>query len=1147
MALALFLSATLGLLLILHFWGVPAARRKVEQTTGPAAIAAAGGYAFADICRTISLLGAIATLVCLVLIGAAQWGRFGDLAQVEASIKFARHWRAMLESISPILSFSIAALCGLGLVLLGRRAARAKVAGIFAAADRAEGEQILEQLRTGSAEEKPDTAEMADIRSKVAAVEEQIKALEDELTTNPPAARKTVLEKQLDERRRLREAGYVMLVHLDIERRRLPAKPVADLIPAPKNRWERFQDVLFSRGTTSTMNGAARLVFAAVMLLLVPSLMAVATVPAGIDLQQAEVHLGLIELKLQAQAEQQQFDKIADATPPPASTTTSRLTDDQALDQLAHLYDQGVTLHFIQVGGLNDHRVSHARLDATREHIIRFALAQHPTDHAPLPALGDDAKTGAERLYLELATQQPASLSPEARRFREGLKTEIIQKRPDVWRVMKAKAEGLAQSFRMPEDVGTLHAMMVSRVVTAGLDVGYVLPPDLASLGSGIEGSVAEDSYRIRSRRAWAAILSGKNGGDVVKAENGFIPPPIEVERDQAVARRLPDMTPLEGRIAADPPRFPVYQPPEAPKVTRIVSELMKLSPKATEAMAGTLVEYDDWFPGHFGAERSTAYGKMLSINHLKAAVSSETLAKIASDFNALKGYSRVGGVLIGRGPDNPADVLDFVAITWETTNKGIVLVLTREDGKEIRFDPRPAALIAGALDYAADGRPTTVTIAEAEPLKDLKVLLHPALVDTGLGWRSIAIDRFVYDFLDADSRRKTIQAGVDEALQYVELYRYANLAFLDGWLRSLSPATDQDVTRARTEFKKYLDNHLELEKQKVDLSGVTAEALRDHGRSPLAAKTEFFESDIVSAMSACLETHITILAKFGDCVRKYGAKYDGDTKAMLEEPPEFGVRSGVRERNWSLDNDLAFATKLPSSDPLYPFDFVQQLAAKGAGGDTNPFTFPAYQPQITDVVLTGLAKSQTARVVFDDMRQFTLLQRLFRAALAGQLGPRFPVQKLNDLAKVVNAAVKASHTPRWDAHPGFMEIYYLRNMQYTADLLKDAAPYRDLVAKVASCVASLPRGPWTDTSVQRQISAVSDIDWNAGCDLAVLAGRHPELASKPSEEPAYWAFLLVQESQIVRNARQLREELGVANDNKAGMVLTGADNPPPL
>jgi hypothetical protein len=156
MSLASLLAVTIALFAVLRFWAVPAAYRRAAQSYGPAAAAAAALYALVDVCRSIAALAAIAAAVCLALLGVAELGRFGDLAQVQASVRLIASWRATLEQMSPLLSIAIGVICGLGLVLLGRRATRVKVAGVIAAADRAETEEILERLQRGSVEEMSD-------------------------------------------------------------------------------------------------------------------------------------------------------------------------------------------------------------------------------------------------------------------------------------------------------------------------------------------------------------------------------------------------------------------------------------------------------------------------------------------------------------------------------------------------------------------------------------------------------------------------------------------------------------------------------------------------------------------------------------------------------------------------------------------------------------------------------------------------------------------------------------------------------------------------------------------------------------------------------------------------------------------------------
>ena len=102
-------------------------------------------------------------------------------------------------------------------------------------------------------------------------------------------------------------------------------------------------------------------------------------------------------------------------------------------------------------------------------------------------------------------------------------------------------------------------------------------------------------------------------------------------------------------------------------------------------------------------------------------------------DWNRLRGFSRVGGVLIGREAARGGPRPDVADLRWEADGPGLRLVLVRADGREVRSRPHRAGLIRQALAYAADGRKVAVTICDASPLGEHSVLLHPVFVDTPL------------------------------------------------------------------------------------------------------------------------------------------------------------------------------------------------------------------------------------------------------------------------------------------------------------------------------------------------------------------------------------------------------------------------------
>ena len=100
---------------------------------------------------------------------------------------------------------------------------------------------------------------------------------------------------------------------------------------------------------------------------------------------------------------------------------------------------------------------------------------------------------------------------------------------------------------------------------------------------------------------------------------------------------------------------------------------------------------------------------------------------------------------------------------------------LKHENGAEVVLGPYDPEIVHFALVYAADGRPITVTMVEANPLLDLKILLHPALVDTKLGCRSISLDMFADTFGRSDDNVTQLRTDAfEETHGLVALYRQA-------------------------------------------------------------------------------------------------------------------------------------------------------------------------------------------------------------------------------------------------------------------------------------------------------------------------------------------------------------------------------------
>jgi len=227
---------------------------------------------------------------------------------------------------------------------------------------------------------------------------------------------------------------------------------------------------------------------------------------------------------------------------------------------------------------------------------------------------------------------------------------------------------------------------------------------------------------------------------------------------------------------------------------------------------------------------------------------------------------------------------------------------------------------------------------------------------------------------------------------------------------------------------------------------------------SLLISRPVAFQRDILDVMRAQCE-YTTEIEEFRDCVRRqgtnivkritprkesayisrsrnkehllssFGRKVDKIVRKVGGAAPMIEVVSTVEERPFQVDRDLNFLRPMAGqglASQLWPFEFV--LNAKfgnvGLGGKTKgkdgrviaPWISPSLSAQqVTQAVAVGVAKNTHQRQVIVELRDFTILQRLFRVALNGDLGMGFPVEKLINLAHELSGdAVQYEATDRW-------------------------------------------------------------------------------------------------------------------------------------
>lgn len=449
---------------------------------------------------------------------------------------------------------------------------------------------------------------------------------------------------------------------------------------------------------------------------------------------------------------------------------------------------------------------------------------------------------------------------------------------------------------------------------------------------------------------------------------------------------------------------------------------------------------------------------------------SAQGLAQNARSFARLRGFSRVGGVLIGQEPlgpdDKPADrpsALHYRDIRWEIHGRETRFILVDSTGHEVVSRPWRTSIAAQALAYAADGRPLAATMVSAKPLLELKILVHAALVDTGLGRRIIDLDRFVDEYTGDETRNPDVAAAREEATAMVyaqnALYTYAWAQRVKAMTRTLQGENRYLQAIAQREgvqeqaLRRFLKGRedeadqiiQECEQPSDENNGPSLAAqgfaaglalLEDATRSPLRVKREFFEPSLVDTMLQARREADT-LAEFGRKIRARAASHAPDLDLLATRPPDFIVWSGVREKRFRLVPESFFVTEgaqIPEA-----LDFMLQVAFKSAPNvddenyaDTQPWEFPALHDQIYRTVTTSIRADQRAQAIYDAATEFTLLQRFFRLGFEGFLGDEFPVEKFGDLAADLRSVAPpaSSRTLRWNARPGLLEVTTLRGLQ---------------------------------------------------------------------------------------------------------------------
>ena len=439
---------------------------------------------------------------------------------------------------------------------------------------------------------------------------------------------------------------------------------------------------------------------------------------------------------------------------------------------------------------------------------------------------------------------------------------------------------------------------------------------------------------------------------------------------------------------------------------------------------------YEDQFPGRSGTD--TPKSRLLAENGGSEPFSYDSTKLLAQsrDFSSLQQSPKLGGILMGRSPESATG--DFRDLRWTMNDQSITLYLRRADGSELAAGPFEKSLIPQSLAYVADDRKVVVTIVTAG--KDWrKVLLHPAFVDTRLGLDIIEFDKLVFRFVtscDPNVKRwnKLIYGQValyDIALtlrQVSVLQRLESMGRLRdkelAELNALAGAVDAAFSNAKTQD--YLRAAIQ-----------DPEGLRVPERSVIAWGKAYFDPTLVDSLTTCASGADGDLDAFRACLssRFLESTYLASGETMQEwfnPPPHLSPRSIAEELSYRSDNDLSFLKHEgngSAAENLWPFQFRYEFAfpakapdgSEPDSGSRKPWEFVQLRDLVANKVSAGVEADSELRPLYKRMRDFTVLQRLFRTTLEGKLGNDFPIEKLTMLMSATRGSVATFKTPRRD------------------------------------------------------------------------------------------------------------------------------------
>lgn len=1141
--------------LLLHVW------QKRWSHRGAVNMAQAGFRAALEYLRTLALIATLIYTLLLLTVSAVGLVAPLTVSDLATALHELQDLRATLTSWTSYWSTTVLLLLLAGMTVFAYRkgledwACRAQ-SYLEAQISKARGDRAA-----AGTQELPPSDEMKPLLAEQHNLQRRLQTLESGPLDLDGQATAIQLQVELEE-------VTTKLDDLDLARRIDPFEgqsAAEDEDGEARTRASTVMTFFVSRGLLDVLDRGSRLILKSTLAVMCLALVAVSG-KATADAVEQNIVVRLEVLYLE-RSEQDALASYTRAIAVEEVPTTSDLSeqDEEALDYLANQFERSMGRALVTAtAGLGGSRAAEAalrRLQARQEIIRAAAHAGQSTRSSAMGVLSDaDNLTRIQRESVALFERGPDGRRPRTelgQRFRRDLQEQVAQRAPSAWAEVRRRAQRTIASFGQRASAQEFESRVLSQIFGKALDLGGPPADELSrvarELSNQTGSSTLQRLYSTARAQAFDNLVNSETTEEAFERLAGQ--QRAQWGTNQRLAARLTGATnraprpdQIMGALERHPPALRVDNElrVDAARLSRAIDgyDRVNLGPSRVQLgrqVPEAVTEFGDYFPARADGSVATLRREMsgsVSRGSAGAAIRAGSEAgrafARARNFGQLRGYSRIGGVLIGRGPENGGERVDVRSLEWRDVGEHR-LALSLRDGRGRVFEMGTfwKAVIHQALAYAADGRPIAVTMTTAAPLRELRILLHPALVDTALGCRIVALDRFVDEFTSNDAERQAMEAFVEAQ---GALYRVA-------WAVRIVAAQERGLLTIEEEEFVDLSPALRDGLLSPAVRGAAERALEDGDRlgdarySILAAKRDRFDDGLVEATTAC-GARFGSLSDFESCIRRESVVGRRPSWRWLDLPPEFTIWSGVREAGYRTDEEFGF---LNAHDGILgPLEFMLQVAfVDSEEEESDPWEFPTLAARIEEAVVAGVRGSGEHQDVLEVAREFTVLQRAFRAGLDGALGDDFPIERMVELAEGTADSVDMVDTLRWNARPGALEFSLAVELLGVLDEVRgDGEWQQEMVSGIGSCVAFIEGS--------EEVAGIGRSSWEAVCGFGEFrAAASRDCSEGRGDEDACYLEMAVVLADETAAARELRNVLGVRADDE--LIETRAAGCPPI